>query len=206
MENEYIAYLYQQYCRTIGKKSKLIDFNSDFDDFVRWIRNNQLLGEYYKTYIEFLGIDFNTWSLFEANKGKYDSIIDNSVYMISPFASTVGGTDMRIYNHHGDVVIADEKKLYASDEIGIQTIITQNPYSIDFIEGFKSMHEHGKDICIGIFGGKYDSDRLNKERLMMRLYDSTDGVNISYDTIDGKYLCALKSDRKVKVKKKIYVK
>ena len=67
MENEYIAYLYQQYCRTIGKKPKLSDFSADFDNFVRWIRNNQLLGEYYKTYIEFLGIDFNTCFLCAQN-------------------------------------------------------------------------------------------------------------------------------------------
>lgn len=201
---EYLLLLYRQYCESVGKKSLFSNINKDLNNFIIWIKRNNNISDYFKTYIEYLGIELNSGLVVEANKGKYDTIMDNSIYMISPFASTFGGNDMKIYDHHGEVVIANDKSLYTPDEIVIETIITQNPYNIAFIKGFKSLHEHGKDICFGIYGDTYDSDRLNKERMMKRLFDSMDDVNLSYDTIEGKYLCALKSDRKVK--KKIYVK
>lgn len=201
---EYLLLLYRQYCESVGKKVVFSNINTDLNNFIMWIKRNKNISNYFKTYIEYLGIELNSGFVVEANKGKYDTIMDNSIYMISPFASTFGGNDMKLYDHHGDVVIANDKFLYTPNEIGIETIITQNPYSIYFIKGFKSLHEHGKNICIGIYGDTYDSDRLDKEKIMQRLFDSMDGVNLSYDTIEGKYLCALKSDRKVK--KKIYVK
>ena len=200
--DEYLLYLYIQYCESIGKKPIFDSINNDLNDFAMWIKRNKDISNYFKTYIEYLGIELNSEFTVEANKGKYDSIYNGVILIISPYAESMGFEASRIHDHHGDVVIGYNSSLYETDNIA--TFITHNPYDENHLIGFKSLYDIGKTICIGVFEKIDDKDTEQKLNMLKKYQELLGNARLEYDTIDDNYLCALKSDNKVY--KKIYMK
>ena len=101
----------------------------------------------------------------EIGKGKYDSISQHGVNLISMFAETLGKDNSRLLVDRGTPLIIRKNGIIVPRE---HILLTHNPYFESEIFVWHSIHNAGdKDISIGMFGKIDDEDALTKIKLLV---------------------------------------
>lgn len=153
-----------------------------------------------KEYINFLSdIDVvnNQNLLAELNKGKYDSLAVNNIFLVSLFAETMNCNNRELFTLNNIPIIQSDTTLY--DASNVDYFITYNPYSAYYLSNLDQIHLLGYNICFGMFGKKYDSDKLQKLNTLKIFADSlNDQFQRYYETSDDCYFGCIKSQRKIK--------
>ena len=153
-----------------------------------------------KEYINFLSdIDVvnNQNLLAELNKVKYDSLAVNNIFLVSLFAETMNCNNRELFTLNNIPIIQSDTTLY--DASNVDYFITHNPYSAYYLSNLDQIHLLGYNICFGMFGKKYDSDKLQKLNTLKIFADSlNDQFQMYYETSDDCYFGCIKSQRKIK--------
>lgn len=152
-----------------------------------------------KEYINFLSdIDVvnNQNLLAELNKGKYDSLVVNNIFLVSLFAETMNCNNRELFTLNNIPIIQSDTTLY--DASNVDYFITHNPYNSYYLSDLDQVHLLGCNICFGMFGKIHDSDRLLKLRELKQFTDNLDDqLKMYYDTNNDYYFGCIKSQRKV---------
>jgi hypothetical protein len=201
MLEKYISYLFKQYCDAKGLDISRVE-NVYSEDFMVWIKDNKELLEAYEEYLRICGINFEQEDLIEIGKGKYDSLMDHGVSIITPYASTMGKEYSRLMISEGTAL---EVRMYGISKIEGKVLLTHNPYFSHDVANWPMIHNRGiNDISIGVFGSIQDEDYKKRIELLTKLSKKmTDDYVLNYDTCEDKYFCTLNSKRKVNRKIKI---
>lgn len=153
-----------------------------------------------KEYINFLSnIDVvnNQNLLVEFNKGKYDSLAINNIFLVSLFAETMNCNNRELFTLNNIPIIQSGTTLYNASNVDY--FITHNPYSTYYLSNLDQIHLLGYNICFGMFGKIYDSDRLQKLNILKKFADSlNDQFQMYYETNNDCYFGCIKSQRKNK--------
>lgn len=195
MLKEYLMALYCQYCNTKG--IKIINFAKmkDNEDFINWIVQNRQTSKMYKDYLSYLEIPLYDGT--EVGKGRYDSISDEGMDIVSPYGITLGVLSSRLIIIDRNVLIATSKTTSLAET---NLFITHNPYSYQDVSSWHKIHNSGMyDISIGVYGNICDRDRKLKIELLYKLADKMDtDTKLTQDTLGDKYFCSLNSKRYIK--------
>ena len=74
---------------------------------------------------------------------------------------------------------------------------------INYFREIDKLHNIGHNIAFGVFGNLSDFDKKDKLQYIESLKKTiSDDYEIEYETINGTYICVLKSKRKIKSLKK----
>ena len=199
MEYKYLVCLYIQYCNSIKKNCNVNEFMTD-KEFIEWLVINRERLKIYKNFLTYLGIDFNS-GVAELNKGKYDSISDNDSTIISPFGNTLDKDKSELLFYDEQPIIISNSSI--SDVNDIELFTTHNPYNINYFRGMDKLHNIGYNIVFGVFGDISDFDTKDKLQYIEYLKKTlSQDYEVEYETINGTYICVLKSKRKIKRLKK----
>lgn len=191
----YLFYLYIQYCNSIKKEYNVNEIMSD-KGFIEWILNNYKRLKIYRDYLEYMEIDFRS-NVAELNKGKYDSILNNDNMIISPFGDTLGKDISELLFHNEQPIIISNCSILNVNNIDL--FITHNPYNNNYFRGMDKLHNIGYSIVFGVFGDLSDLDKKDKLNDIKYLEKNLlEDYEIEYETINGTYVCILKSKRKMK--------
>lgn len=198
MFNRYLLNLYKQYCDARGVVCNPFDGKNLSYDFLEWITINKLMAKEYSDYLLYLG-HFESKTVAEVGKGRYDSIASEEMAIISPYADTFELPKRELFVIDGVPLIEQGGKIVLPEE---QILLTHNPYDEMRIINWSRVHNLGEyDISIGMFGSIYDEDFLKKVKLIEEISKQmTKDHVIDYDTDKDKYFCSLNSKRKIKVK------
>ena len=198
MFNRYIINLYKQYCDAKGIFFEFSAGENLSKDFIKWLILSEKLAIKYIEYLNSLDY-FNSSSIAEIGKGRYDSIASKEMAVISPYADTLQLPSSELFIIDGVPLIEQRGKIVLPQQ---QILLTHNPYDEMRIIDWSSVHNRGDyDISIGMFGSIYDEDFSKKVKLIEEISKRmTEDHVIDYDTDKDKYFCSLNSKRKVKVK------
>ena len=192
----YLLCLFKQYCDARGLDINNMNnmYSSDFSD---WIVQNKSLLSNYIDYLNTLGFGYPVGDVVEVGKGKYDSLSQYGVNVISTFAETVGKTNSRLFVDRGMPFILRQGRIEISKE---HIILTHNPYFESEVLGWYLIHNMGdKNISVGMFGKLGDVDTTRKVELLEKLSKQmTEDYSFDYDTDSNSYFCSLNSKRYVK--------
>lgn len=190
---EYLRKLYNQYCETQGK----VYIKPNIDEFTEWIAINKKLLQNYKDYQMNIGY-ITSKTIAEIGKGKYDSISDKEIEIISPYAETLKKQNRRLVIMEGIPLIINKTEVQEPIQ---EILLTHNPYDKE-IFNWKDVHNNGLyDINIGVFGHVYDKDYIKKLKLIKKLSTGmNDDFIIDYETNKDEYYCSINSKRKQKIK------
>lgn len=169
MNKEYMKNLVMQYVNSTGTKN--IDINSEnfIQEFKSWLSLIIKLSDGYIELLKFLNVDYNSLTMAEVGKGKYDSIVLNngSTIMITPYIKE------KINNplvSHQFVSLKGRPFIICKDKpkiIKIGNIMTQNPYSEASIHDFNLLHDMNEcDITVGVYGENTDKDKEQKLKML----------------------------------------
>lgn len=196
MKSEYLFCLYNQYCKSVGKKyDKFIILNDT--DFVEWVCGFYKRTKMYGDYLAFLDMNLSCETTIEINKGKYDSLGLKLVSVVSPFGEMIGLNNGRLIIYNDRPFVLMSSSIFKVDNCNL--ILTHNPYDICDIDIIKQIHDTGLNICLGMYGCISDKDRETKVKKLHSMVDETmDGLDFYYDTAGDDYFACVKSERKVK--------
>ena len=198
MLERYLFCLFKQYCDARGLDINNMNniYSNDFGD---WIVQNKILLSNYMDYLNILGFDYPVDDVVEVGKGKYDSLFQYGVNLISMFAWTLGKVNSRLFIDRGMPLILRQGGIEPSRE---HIILTHNPYFESEILNWYLIHNRGdKNISIGMFGKLSDEDTKRNVELLKKLSKLMTGdYSFDYDTNNGSYFCSLNSERYVKRK------
>lgn len=194
--SNYILLLYKQFCDSLGKKFNKVNIFED-NDFISWIINMQKVSKEYISFLSYIGVVNRQNILAEINKGKYDSLALNNLLIVSQFAKTMNFNDSRLFVGNNIPIIESNSTLYNASNVDF--FITHNPYSTYYFSNLNQIHLLGYNICFGMFGKIYDSDKMTKLRVLKQFADGLDNqYKIYYDTNNDCYFECIKSQRKIK--------
>lgn len=198
MFEKYLLCLFKQYCDARGLDVNNV-INIYSNNFVDWLDKNKALLDDYIDYLNALGFDYIFDDVIEVGKGKYDSLAQYGVNLVSPFAETVGKFNSRLVINKDISLIIKENEITIPKE---HILLTHNPYFESEIFGWNLIHNLGnKNISIGMFGNLDDEDISRKVRLLESLAEQMmDDYSFDYDTSNGNYFCSLNSERYIKRK------
>ena len=196
MVEMYLLCLFKQYCDTRGLDINNMN-NMYSNDFCDWIVQNKSLLSDYMDYLNVLGFGYPVDDVVEVGKGKYDSLSEYGVNVISSFAETVGKTNSRLFVDKGMPFIFRQDRIEMPKE---HVILTHNPYFESEVLGWYLIHNMGdKNISVGMFGKLGDVDATRKVELLEKLTKQmTEDYSFDYDTNSDSYFCSLNSKRYVK--------
>ena len=196
MLKRYLLCLFKQYCDARGLDINNID-NIYSSEFVNWIVQNKILLDNYMNYLYTLGFDYFTDEIVEVGKGKYDSLSQYGITLVSIFAETLGKINSRLIVNKGVPLILGQNGVVIPKE---SIILTHNPYCESEILGWHSIHNMGdKNISIGMFGNIEDEDKSRKIELLEKLSKQMiDDYSFDCATSDGNYFCSLNSKHYIK--------
>lgn len=154
-------------------------------------------------YIEFLkshNIEFDKSNCVEIGKSGLDSMAKNTnAKILTNYLNSFEQVDKnRIIegnfdSYYGRPAIitkyGDDFKCESPKALGIDTFMTQNPYSNNILTSLKDIEEN---VVVGIFGSNYDFD-FDKKIEMLNNFKQRLCVpaNIEYDTKDNNYYCVV---------------
>lgn len=192
----YLLCLFKQYCDARGLDINNMN-NMYSNDFCDWIVQNKSLLSNYIDYLNVLGFGYPLDDVVEVGKGKYDSLSEYGVNVISTFAETVGKTNSRLFVDRGMLFILRQGGIEMPKE---HIILTHNPYFESEVLSWYLIHNMGnKNISIGMFGKLDDADTIRKVELLEKLSKQmTEDYSFDYDTNSDSYFCSLNSKRYVK--------
>ena len=198
MNEKYILKLIVQYTKATYNQ------NHDNSEFIEWLSEYIKVTKEYSEYIDYLGIDLNSASLAEVEKGYFDSIVSENTSIISTYGDTLNKENSQLVINDNDIAILKRGILMYPDEI--ELFITHNPYSSDLINNWDKIHNNlGKNICIGIYGKIYDKNIKDKIELIKQFKTKLNNeIKINYDTKFDNIFCTIISDRNKLVKRKVY--
>lgn len=200
MEYKYLSCLYSEYCNSVKKNYNINELITD-NEFIEWLILNRKRLKIYKNFLAYLGIDFNK-DVIELNKGKYDSISDNDITIISPFGDTLDKDKSELLFYDEQPIIISNS--YISNVNNIELFSTHNPYDFNYFRGMDKLHNIGYNIVFGVFGDASDFDTEDKLQYMEYLKKTiSEDYEVEYETINGTYICVLKSKRKIKTLKRV---
>lgn len=189
---KYLIKLYKQYCDAYNIEFDIKKLNST--EFINWIIKNKKLSKKYKIYLTNIGYISSKYKV-EIGKGKYDSISDDDIKIISPYAETLGKQNSRLIIANGEPIIKRQNKLIIPNQ---ELLLTHNPYD-DELSGWKDIHNNGiYDISVGVYGNIYDKNYKKKLYMIKELSRTmNDDFIIDYETDNDEYYCSIHSKRKV---------
>lgn len=198
MFNRYLLNLYKQYCDARGVICNPFDGKNLSYDFLEWIAINKLMAKEYSDYLLYLGY-FDSKTIAEVGKGRYDSIASEYMTVISPYADTLQLPKSELFVMGGVPLIEQAGKIISVEQ---DILLTHNPYDEMRVINWSTIHNLGDyDISIGMFGSIYDEDFSKKIKLIEEISKRvTEDHILDYDTDNDKYFYSLNSRRKVKVK------
>lgn len=188
----YIIKLYKQYCDTYNIEFNIKMINSK--EFINWIVKNKKLLEKYKRYLINIGY-ISSKNTAEIGKGIYDSISEDNIEIISPYAETLGKQNSRLFIVTGIPIVKKQNKIiYPSQEL----LLTHNPYNEE-LSDWKDIHNNGiYDISVGVYGNIHDKNYKKKLYMIKELSKTmNDDFIINYETDNDEYYCSIHSKRKI---------
>lgn len=198
MKIKYIFNLYKQYCASIGKEYNEFNIINDFE-FILWIESLSKQTKLYGEYLKYLYGDLKSSNTIEIGKGKYDSLGDKLVTIVSPFAETLGYRNCELIVQEDKAYVIMGTRVFTVD--GCNLYLTHNPFVKNSIVDMTVLHSKGKNICLGMYGSVNDKDKNLKIQLLEKTLEKmSDGIEFCYDTLDDTYFCCVKSKEKVKKK------
>jgi len=209
---KYLDYLYNQFGNSMG--FDILNTNVDADEFmsafVCWIKKNQLIGEEYKSFVDYMDVTpSHEYNIAEVGKGKYDSIALNlNLPIITEFSAGMASESYSpIINKEFFVVSGKPALLPLFDDSvdaftvsSIERFVTHNPYNECFIADWQELHNSGSHITVGVFGDIHDKDKESKIKMLKELRTKMNlvGLKDEYATDGDMYFYAIASNRKVK--------
>lgn len=195
--DEYLLNLFKQFNEAKGIKYTNFSDSVYIKYFAEWIKEQELVKERYRDFIEYIGVVIDTSYTVELRKGKYDSIALPNTTIISPYASGLGKENMDIVMFQGEPLIIGSNKIIECQVA--ETYITQNPYSRRQLEGLDYFGGMMAGICLGAYGNLSDKD---KEKRIKQIKEYGEiylpWLQEEYETLDDKYFYLLRSDYKKK--------
>ena len=180
-------------------------------EFACWLQERMKYGYRYLDFLCEMNEHILERTTAEVGKTEYDSLVlpfDTTI--ISPYEFKELDDRERLIN--SKFMVYEEKPVLYFDrqeqptpvviqEQGINTFMTQNPYSPYSTLYWHDLHNSGHfDIAVGIYGSIYDRNIREKLIIMKNLKEKIIGDDYKYDfNCDGDiYFAALVSDRKIK--------
>jgi len=208
----YIHYLIDQYLNSIGTSIENIDLHSEnfTSNFAVWIKNNQLIGDKYIYFVDYMNVEpSHENNIVEVGKGKYDSIaLSLNLPIITQFDEGMKELSRSYVINKQFFVPASGEPCFLEGlnlvnvflDINVERFVTHNPYNINFISSWPTLHNKGHNITIGVFGDIRDKDKESKIKMLKEIKSEMllNGLKDEYATDGDMYFYAIASNRKVK--------
>lgn len=186
----YIEHIGKQYQDATGVGT--IDFSSEqfLDELKSWISERQEMGKIYIELLEHMGFsEFDSSYCAETNKGLLDTVVrDCSTTIITPYFESFQKNidEERIVKGYMSIVsgfpVLFPDGIRGTVIPGINSYMTQNPYSPLHIQDWDKLHRSGRyNIIVGAYGKVYDNDKCQKEQMISKLVERIDTSDIVYD-------------------------
>ena len=198
MFKKYIWCLFKQFCEANGLD--ITNTNKIYsDEFADWIMRQKSLLNIYESYLKFLEFDNSVDDILEIGKGQYDSLSQQGIRVISPFAETMGKRNSTLYIDREIPLILHQNGIIIPME---HILMTYNPYFESDILNWNLIHNRGENnISIGMFGKLTDEDSERKVKVLENISKQmNEDFTFDLDTEDGNYFCSLNSKRTIKRK------
>lgn len=206
INTRYVNYLIKKYFQSQGK-DRIEEYEDDEleKEFLEWLIEYRRLTENYAHFLEANNVNISDPVTAEIGKGFIDTV-SRRIVTISEFAPTLGKPSLVMENVHDGILIYEGIRYITLDELGIETIITQNENSEESINDFEILaNGQFRNIVFGEYGNFSDEDTEEKINIIKRLLENIWDARFIYDTSGGSYYLAVQS-RKLKNKKRIKVK
>ena len=209
----YIENICKQYQAATGVRTIDLFSKQFWDEFKSWISERQEMGKTYIELLKHMGFsEFDSSYCAETNKGLLDTVVrDYSTTIITPyFASFQKQIDEeRIVKGYMSIVsgfpVLFSDGFRGTEIPGINSYMTQNPYSPLFIQDWDKLHRSGRyNIIVGAYGKVYDNDKYQKEQMISKLVERIDSSDIVYDSFEYEddYYTVVGSERMILKKEK----
>lgn len=196
MKSKYILLLYKQYCDSVGKQYDKFNVMTD-TEFIIFLSLLTKQTINYGNYLNYLDLCLNNNTTIELNKGKYDSLGNELVTIVSPFAETLGLKNSELLVCDSNPFIVMGVSVYSLDNCDL--LITHNPIFRNSLNDIILLHNIGANVCIGIYGNVKDKDKEEKFKMLKECAEKmSDNIGFYYDTEADNYYSCIKSERKVK--------
>ena len=209
----YIEHIGKQYQDATGVRT--IDFSSEqfLDELKSWISERQEMGKIYIEILKRMGLSgFDSSYCAETNKGLLDTVVgDYSTTIITPYFESFQKNidEERIVKGYMSIVsgfpILFSDGIRGTEIPGIDSYMTQNPYSPLFIQDWDKLHRSGRyNIIVGAYGNVNDNDKYQKEKMISELIRKIDTSDIVCDSFEamGYYYTVVGSERMILKKEK----
>ena len=192
MNDKYLTMLFKQFNDAIAMDKKYkVNVYKHWDEFIEWLIERKEIIPDYKELLNMMALNYTDENTAEIGKGIHDSIIteDIKTKIITPYPHQITDKNRVI---EGDLKLANPKEnniLLGDICPNLDTLITQNPYSIANYKEFASMHnDNYYNTIIGVYGKIYDKDRELKKAILEGMKEKLIGdVKLDGSTIGDKY-------------------
>lgn len=209
----YIENISKQYQDATGVRT--IDFSSKqfLDELESWTSERQKMGKIYIEILKHMGLSgFDSIYCAETNKGLLDTVVrDHSTTIITPYCELFQKEidEERIVKGYMSIVsglpVLFLDGIRGPEISGIDSYMTQNPYSPLHIQDWDKLHKSGSyNIIVGAYGKVYDKDKYQKEQMISELVERIDSSDIVYDYFEYEddYYTVVGSERMILKKEK----
>lgn len=196
MKYKYILMLYKQYCESVGKSYDKYKLMTD-NEFIAYLSLLKKQVSSYKKYLKYLGLSLNSDTTIELNKGKYDTLGEDAVTIVSPFAETVGYRNSELIVCENAPFIVMGPSIYSAYNCDL--FLTHNPFNGETVGNLTELHNSGTNVCIGVYGKNSDKNKEEKIKMLRNCEEEMYyGCEFHYDTEGDDYYSCIKSEGKVK--------
>ncbi len=209
----YLDNLSKQYQDATGVRTIDLFDKQFWAEFKSWISERQEMGKIYIELLKHMGFsEFDSSSCAETNKGLLDTVVkDYSTTIITPYFGSFQKEidEERIVKGYMSIVsgfpVLFSDGFRGTEIPGINSYMTQNPYSPLFIQDWDKLHRSGRyNIIVGAYGKVYDKDKDQKAKMisdLIRKIGTSDIVCDSFGYGDD-YYTVVGSERMILKKEK----
>ncbi len=168
---KYFRKLIEEFVNARGVKSSDMKSDDFIADFHQWIKERKKIGLQYVCFLDHLGFDYKELNCAEIGKSGYDSIVvPYNTTIISRVPNTfdftirskVASGNMKVI-HNEPTFINQHGKLKVIPESVLRAYMTQNPFSMQNIDGWDDLHNSKRsNIIVGVYGSIHDKDYEKK--------------------------------------------
>ena len=209
----YLDNLTNQYRETTGEL--FVDFGSRqfVEEFNYWLSERKETGKNYLNFLKYMGLNgYDDVQCAEIGKGYRDTVVEDcNTTIITPYIHLFE-TEMpgrKIVKGYMSIVsgfpILFQDGIRGTEITGIDSYMTQNPYSPLFIQDWDKLHRSGRyNIIVGAYGNVNDNDKYQKEKMISELIRKIDTSDIVCDSFEamGYYYTVVGSERMILKKEK----
>ena len=181
---QYIQNLITQYQQATGRNNIKENSTGFRESFLEWSKERKKISETYKIILTELGVKLNTPTTTEIGKGINDTIVYNErAKVITPYPYNMYGTKYQNKITKAKLIINQPNNQNNNEILGnTDTLITHNPYDWNDILNWSYLFdENDYNVAIGIFGKKYDRNRLASIQALKELVKK---INETYQEIE----------------------